>query len=52
MREYGFLKMGINPKRQHYLPKFYLSGFTRDGLFWVYDEIKMNLENKLQSIQQ
>ncbi|MCH7770511.1 MAG: DUF4238 domain-containing protein [Bacteroidetes bacterium] len=40
MREYGFLKMGINPKRQHYLPKFYLSGFTRDGLFWVYDRNK------------
>jgi len=25
------------PKRHHYLPQFYLEGFTRDGLLWVYD---------------
>lgn len=25
------------PKRQHYLPQFYLKNFCRDGLLWVYD---------------
>src|ERR1035437_3536447 len=25
------------PKRHHYLPQFYLDGFTRDSLLWVYD---------------
>lgn len=25
------------PKRHHYLPKFYLDFFSRDGLLWVYD---------------
>lgn len=25
------------PKRQHYLPKFYLEGFTRDGMVAVFD---------------
>lgn len=29
-----------NPKRQHYLPAFYLKGFTRDGLLWLYDRQK------------
>lgn len=26
-----------SPKRHHYLPKFYLNGFARDGLLWVFD---------------
>ncbi len=25
------------PKRHHYLPQFYLEGFCRDDLLWVYD---------------
>lgn len=25
------------PKRHHFLPEFYLNGFTRDGLLWVFD---------------
>jgi hypothetical protein len=25
------------PKRHHYLPKFYLEGFCRDNVLWVYD---------------
>jgi hypothetical protein len=25
------------PKRHHYLPEFYLKGFTRDELLWVFD---------------
>lgn len=28
------------PKRQHYLPRFYLDGFSRDGLVAVYDREK------------
>jgi hypothetical protein len=28
------------PKRHHYLPQFYLDGFTRDGLFWLFDRKK------------
>lgn len=28
------------PKRQHYLPRFYLDGFTTDGLVAVYDREK------------
>jgi hypothetical protein len=28
------------PKRQHFLPKFYLDGFTRDGKLAVYDRAK------------
>jgi hypothetical protein len=27
----------IEPKRQHYLPRFYLEGFSRDGLIWIFD---------------
>lgn len=27
----------IEPKRQHYLPQFYLEGFSRDGLIWIFD---------------
>jgi hypothetical protein len=29
--------MGANPKRHHFLPEFYLNGFARDGLLWLYD---------------
>jgi hypothetical protein len=29
--------MGANPKRHHFLPEFYLHGFARDGLLWLYD---------------
>src|SRR5258706_16309220 len=25
------------PKRHHFLPEFYLKGFTRDGYLWLYD---------------
>lgn len=25
------------PKRHHYLPRFYLNNFTRDGILWVFD---------------
>jgi hypothetical protein len=32
--------MGKNPKRHHFLPKFYLDGFARDGLVWLYDRTK------------
>lgn len=28
------------PKRQHFLPEFYLKGFTRDNLVWLYDRVK------------
>ncbi|PYJ97417.1 MAG: hypothetical protein DME23_15650 [Verrucomicrobia bacterium] len=28
---------GNNPKRHHFPPEFYLNGFTRDGLLWLYD---------------
>jgi hypothetical protein len=28
------------PKRHHFLPEFYLNGFTRDGLLWVFDREK------------
>jgi hypothetical protein len=27
------------PKRQHYLPRFYLEGFTKDGFVAVYDRV-------------
>jgi hypothetical protein len=27
-----------DPKRHHFVPKFYLSNFCRDGLLWVYDK--------------
>ncbi|MGD8307459.1 MAG: DUF4238 domain-containing protein [Ignavibacteria bacterium] len=29
--------MGDEPKRHHYLPKFYLKGFTKDDKLWIYD---------------
>lgn len=29
--------MGPNPKRHHFLPEFYLNGFSRDGYVWLYD---------------
>jgi hypothetical protein len=25
------------PKRHHFLPEFYLNGFTRDGMLWIFD---------------
>ena len=31
---------GNKPKRHHFLPKFYLNGFARDGLVWLYDREK------------
>jgi len=27
----------MNPKRHHFLPEFYLNGFTRNDLLWLYD---------------
>jgi hypothetical protein len=32
--------MTTKPKRHHFLPEFYLSGFTRDNYLWVYDRKK------------
>jgi hypothetical protein len=32
--------MLTGPKRQHFLPRFYLEGFTRDGLVAVFDREK------------
>lgn len=32
--------MLAGPKRQHFLPRFYLDGFTRDGLLAVFDRDK------------
>lgn len=32
--------MLTGPKRQHFLPRFYLDGFTRDGLLAVFDRDK------------
>src|SRR2546423_12733762 len=32
--------MLTGPKRQHFLPRFYLDGFTRDGLVAVFDREK------------
>jgi hypothetical protein len=29
--------MSDSPKRHHYLPRFYLEGFTRNRLLWLYD---------------
>ena len=29
--------MSSVPKRHHFLPKFYLEGFARDGSLWLYD---------------
>jgi hypothetical protein len=29
-----------NPKRHHFLPEFYLHGFSRDGYLWLYDREK------------
>ena len=33
----GAAPMLQGPKRQHYVPKFYLEGFTKEGLLAVYD---------------
>lgn len=27
----------LSPKRHHYLPEFYLKGFTRDEMLWIFD---------------
>lgn len=32
--------MGNENKRQHYLPQFYLKGFSNKGKLWVYDRAK------------
>src|SRR4051794_33537687 len=32
--------MANRPKRHHYLPQFYLDGFTRGGLLWLFDRKK------------
>lgn len=32
--------MGNETKRQHYLPQFYLKGFTKEEKLWVYDREK------------
>lgn len=37
------------PKRHHYLPQFYLDGFCRDDLLWVYD--KDEKEFRQQTLQ-
>jgi hypothetical protein len=29
--------MGSKPKRHHFVPRFYLEGFARDGKLWLYD---------------
>lgn len=34
------------PKRQHYLPRFYLEGFAKDGLVAVYDREKDELRRQ------
>jgi hypothetical protein len=34
------------PKRHHYLPQFYLEGFCRDGLLWVYDKDKKEIRQQ------
>lgn len=34
------------PKRQHYLPQFYLGGFCRDGLLWLHDRIRKQLRRQ------
>jgi len=33
-------------KRHHYLPQFYLEGFCRDGLLWVYDKDKKEIRQQ------
>jgi len=33
-----------DPKKQHYVPKFYLKGFCRDGKLWMYDRDRGNLD--------
>jgi hypothetical protein len=32
--------MTTKPKRHHFLPEFYLTGFTRDNYLWLYDRKK------------
>ena len=29
--------MASGPRRHHYPPRFYLNGFSRDDLLWIYD---------------
>jgi hypothetical protein len=37
----------LEPKAQHYIPRFYLKGFTdRDGALWVYERFKPLRESK------
>lgn len=37
----------MEPKAQHYIPKFYLKGFTnRQGKLWVYERFKPMRESK------
>src|ERR1041384_1076630 len=35
-----------NPKRHHYLPQFYLEGFTRNGMLCVFDREKNEYRNQ------
>jgi hypothetical protein len=43
-----FLKMNIT-RKNHFLPKFYLDGFTNDyGKLWMYDESKLYSPNCLK----
>ncbi len=32
--------MATNPKRHHFLPEFYLKGFARENLIWLFDREK------------
>ncbi len=32
--------VNTEPKRHHYLPRFYLEGFSKKNCFWVFDRIK------------
>lgn len=38
-----------NPKRQHYIPRFYLNNFSNDGKIWLFDRYKK--EYRYQSIK-
>lgn len=38
--------MLTGPKRQHFLPRFYLDGFTRDGLVAVFDREKNEIRRQ------
>jgi len=49
----------VGPKRQHFLPRFYLEGFVKNGLLAVYDretglvrcQTPENLESSATSTQ-